>query len=319
MSKTSTKRKPTSQNDKDFSYDEQEKLNPKDFEISEAEESPTKKGKLNNMEAATKPKPGRKAQSEKYIFNDRDITAIERHIIQGSSPAAICRELFSECEPLVTRADVNNFISRNKKLRELCKSTHKAKKNELKNDFNKSIVKLKKDLLTKEAEEVAESDENDSENLDQNSGPSIKPYYYEDRFIAFYYRLNLLQDARLDIDEETRLLTLEISNHPSLTESEMKNTLLHKKLKEFNVFKQNEDDTTSLFHYTIPEKARLDTIERNDFDSEFGWVVEILFEKRQAIDKTKLRGKAMSHVQLTVKTSVALANTNNDQQSNDDQ
>jgi len=199
-----------------------------------------------------------------------------------------------------------------KYLRILIHLAHKALKDELKNEFNKSILKMKKEKGMVEHE--------DHHTEIQNSS-SIKPYFYEDdRFVAYFYRLNLLQDAEVDIDEETRVLTIEITNHPTLTESEKKKSLLHliHKYKEFNVFKQSEADSTTVFQYYVPEKARLDTIERNDFDSEYGWVVEILLEKRQAIDKTKLRGKPMSHVQLTVKTTVALANqkegnTNEDQ------
>src|SRR5689334_23322067 len=63
----------------------------------------------------------------------------------------------------------------------------------------------------------------------------------------------------------------------------------------FNV-KQREEDSTTVVKVKLPEKAMIQTIERNNIDTDLGWLLEIHFDKKQEIDKSKLLGRRMAHI-----------------------
>jgi hypothetical protein len=111
----------------------------------------------------------------------------------------------------------------------------------------------------------------------------------------------------VDIDEDTRVLTTEITNYSSLPDSERTLTLFCQKCPDFETFEQKDEERKVVITKFVPEKARLDTIERNDVDTPFGWLLEIIFEKRKVIDKSKLRGKQNAHVSIDAKSTVPLA------------
>jgi hypothetical protein len=126
--------------------------------------------------------------------------------------------------------------------------------------------------------------------------------------VILNFRFNLLQDVEVDIDERTRELSIEVTNCSFLTESERQATTMFQINNEFNPCKQKEEESTTVIKLTIPERAVVESIGKYEHDTEYGWLLEILFEKRKVLDKTKLRGKRMSHVVMSAKSLVTLAN-----------
>jgi hypothetical protein len=118
-------------------------------------------------------------------------------------------------------------------------------------------------------------------------------------------RFNLSQDVDIDLNEETKELILTIINCTFLTESERKLTNLYKINDNFNV-KQKEEEATTVVSVKLPDKVILESIDRRNIDTEFGWLLEVSFEKKQEINKSKLMGRRMAHMNTTVQTLVNL-------------
>ncbi len=56
-----------------------------------------------------------------------------------------------------------------------------------------------------------------------------------------------------------------------------------------------EEDTLKIMAVSLPDDVILETIERNDVDTEYGWLLEVTFKKKERIDNSKLKGKRFGH------------------------
>jgi hypothetical protein len=104
----------------DADYRDNEVINPRDFEISQPEESPQRQRVTSGGPLV--PKSGRPTTRRIYEFNKRDKEIIAEAIKHyGNAHALIAKEYFSDCDPPVTRNDIANLIKNTPHLRELAK------------------------------------------------------------------------------------------------------------------------------------------------------------------------------------------------------
>jgi hypothetical protein len=120
-------------------------------------------------------------------------------------------------------------------------------------------------------------------------------------------RCSLAEDVDVDVDEEKRFLLLKVLQCHFLTQSEKERTNLYQHVPTFDCA-QKEDDCSYVLPIPLPKDLKMETIVRNDVDTEYGWILEISFERKKVIDKSKLGGKRFSHMCISSKSSVKLAN-----------
>ena len=107
------------------------------------------------------------------------------------------------------------------------------------------------------------------------------------------YRLNLTEDVDVVLDEKNRRMNLEIS---------------------FNVTLK-EEEATKICSVNIPKDVIMESIERYDNDTEYGWLLELAFKKREKIDNSKLIGKRFGHMRTYSTTKVSLYRPNDENES----
>jgi hypothetical protein len=95
-----------------------------------------------------------------------------------------------------------------------------------------------------------------------------------------------------------------------LTEIERKKTDLFKVNPQF-VAKQKEDEGTITVRVELPKNVRTETLERNDINTVFGWILEVTFLKKLEVDQSKLLGKRFAHIECTVATTQPLEHHTN--------
>ena len=128
------------------------------------------------------------------------------------------------------------------------------------------------------------------------------------------YRLNLTEDVDVVLDEKNRRMNLEIRAASFLTEDEKKQTNLFTLLPDFNVTLK-EEEATKICSVNIPKDVIMESIERYDNDTEYGWLLELAFKKREKIDNSKLIGKRFGHMRTYSTTKVSLYRPNDENES----
>jgi hypothetical protein len=72
-------------------------------------------------------------------------------------------------------------------------------------------------------------------------------------------------------------------------------------LIEFNVALK-EEEAMKICSVNIPNDVIIESIERYDNDTEYGWLLELSFKKREKIDNSKLIGKRFGHMRTSAST-----------------
>ncbi len=77
-------------------------------------------------------------------------------------------------------------------------------------------------------------------------------------------------------------------------------------MNENLVIKTTEQESTQIVKIPLHDDALLETIQRYDYDTPFGWMTEIHFQRKQKLDRTKLLGKRLAHLNCQVQTTQKL-------------
>jgi hypothetical protein len=254
--------------------------------------------------------------------------AVKKH---GTSWANIAKEYFSDCNPVVTRTDVQNFVTNNPYLSKFCQSGifsfyHYNRNNFIHNLFILEHKRIKEEshrnfLKANQVKKEEEESESESEDFSlfphtSESGvvtvPNINflatpPFFVQkpDKYV-YFYRLHLAQDLDIDYDSDNRLLKFEIISIVSLLPCEKEGTKLFEEDADFQAI-ETEEKLKTICNIKVPDDARLDdSIFRNDIDNETGALVEVHVLRKKEEDKSKLRGKRNHHMKVNVATTTAL-------------
>lgn len=122
----------------------------------------------------------------------------------------------------------------------------------------------------------------------------------------------------MKLDEKTRSFTLEVREAPFLTKDEKKETRLFRLNPHFNSTLK-EEDTIKTFTVNLPDEVILESVERFDNDTEYGWILELLFKKKEKVDTSKLIGKRFGHMRTSSITKVALYRGDDDEPDSKDE
>jgi len=280
--------------DEDFKV-ENDKIDIRDYEISEAEEVPASKKRKPDTSLNKK---GRPTKNAKYEFTAEDKKLLIEGAKQyGTSYASIQKDYFNNKQPPVTRGDIANQFKQSKFLAQIASEAHKNLKENAKKKFVESF------------EDQTESQIDKTKQIEIDEKPlseAWKLFEYSDAQKHVYFlRLNLAEDVDILLEEKSRKMTLEVRTAPFLTEGEKKLTNLYKTTPEFNVTLK-EEDSLKIMAISLPDDVILETIERNDVDTEYGWLLEVLFKKKERIDNLKLKGKRFGHIRCSGHTTVPL-------------
>jgi hypothetical protein len=287
MKRTKTK------NDQDY-HEGEERLDVRDFEISEAEE-----------ESPNKTQNG-KSKRKKVEFTERDISAIKEGIQKhGRSFANIQKDFFTGTQ--IARQDIQNFVNNSQELRKLASYSHKEVKNSIKSQFDKSVAKYS----SQNNENANKTEQNysikcESSKLPNAHGDGIlirhkqfllaRPFFKEvEKYYIYFYLTNLLQtiDWDFDTDENAKIhLIIKLAPADIKLYPEILNESEYSKTKgKISECVQTEDNLTTFGTVELPEDVCISNKVKCFLNpTHYGLLHEIWIPKIQKLEISKLIG-----------------------------
>jgi hypothetical protein len=268
-------------------YEDDQELDAEDFEIIDSQ--PEKK--KSKPEANSK-KRGRPTKKEKYKFTEEDKRTLAEAVkLYGTQYAAIAKEYFSKCIPSVTRTDIANLVNNTPHLRKYCQTEHKKLKEAAHSEFVSSMASKKSTDRTNSCEQIdspVRENDDGTVTVSNSNFLAVSPFFFKKPdYYTYFYRLNLSQDLDVDYDGDSRILQFEIYTSPALLPFELDKTKLWADDPTVQVI-DKEERLKSLIQIHMPEDARLDeSIERNEYDTDVGALVEITIQRKKEADKSK--------------------------------
>jgi hypothetical protein len=143
----------------------------------------------------------------------------------------------------------------------------------------------------------------------QNSNFLAVPPFFEKTpdCYSLFYRLNLSQDLDVDYDSDSRIVQFEIYTTPSLMPFELEKTDFWRRDPLVAQVIDNEERLKTIVRLEMPEDARLDdSLERKEYDTEVGSLVEVTIYRKKEEDKSRLKSQRFRHMNTMVVTTTKL-------------
>lgn len=274
---------------------------------SSEESRPSNKRKKSNNNDGSNPKSavrakttGRPRKEDEYVFDELEIEQIKRKLkAYGNSFAIICGELYPPPSP-VTRQMIQKLVTTNPNLKQFAAEAHKNLKDKSKDSFVNRVPTARSN------EQKPEEKPEISQDID-----FFNMTFFESKTAySWVFRHDLASEVDVEFSKDRKNLVCAVIAQPLLPQ-ERSMLSIHKSLKPEQNFDQVYQYKTKMQRRNllikIPDDGNTSSFVRDDLDTPFGCLCEIVLQRIAEVDPLCLKPKKYKNIAIMAASTVPLA------------